>query len=94
MLLAAGYCVYLELGAISSAIQDALGVIADIKEILPKLDSAINTINQLDSAFESLSGISEVLSMLLDPFQSNSWAQRLFFIQLIGVEIVFDLKRY
>ena len=72
MLLAAGYFVYLELGEISSAVQDALNVIADIKVILPKLDSAINTINQLDSAFESLSGISEVLSMLLDPFQSNS----------------------
>ena len=72
MLLAAGYFAYLELGAISSAIQDALGVIADIKEILPKLDSAINTINELDSVFESLSGISEVLNMLLDPFQSNS----------------------
>lgn len=72
LLLAAGYFVYLELGAISSAIQDALGVIADIKEILPKLDAAINTINELDSAIESLSGISEVLNMLLDPFQSNS----------------------
>ncbi len=72
MLLAAGYFVYLELGAISSAIQDSLGVIADIKDILPKLDSAINTINELDTVFESLSGISEVLNMLLDPFQSNS----------------------
>jgi hypothetical protein len=72
ILLAAGYFVYLELGAISSAIQDALSVIEDIREILPKLDSAINTINELDSAFESLSGISEVLNMLLDPFQSNS----------------------
>jgi len=63
---------YLELGAISAGVQDALSVIADIKQLLPKLDSAINSINELDTLFESLSGISEVLNLLLDPFQGNS----------------------
>jgi len=72
LLLVVGYFLYLELGAISAGVQDALSVISDIKQLLPKLDSAINSINELDTLFESLSGISEVLNLLLDPFQGNS----------------------
>jgi len=60
------------MGAISSALEEAMGVIAEIQNLLPKLEVAVDTINNLDEVFQNLSGISEILSLLLDPLQSNS----------------------
>ena len=68
----AGYIVYLEIGAISSALEEAMGVIAEIQNLLPKLEVAVDTIISLEAAFQSLAGINDLLTMLLDPFQGNS----------------------
>lgn len=72
LFLGAGYFIYIEMGAISSALEEAMGVIAEIQNLLPKLEVAVDTINNLDEVFQNLSGISEILSLLLDPLQSNS----------------------
>ena len=45
---------------------------ADIQALLPKLESAIDTVNNLDEVFENLTGISEILNLLLNPLQGNS----------------------
>ena len=68
----AGYFVYLEIGAISSALEEAMGVITEIQNLLPKLEVAVDTIISLEAAFQSLAGINDLLTMLLDPFQGNS----------------------
>jgi hypothetical protein len=68
----AGYIVYLEIGAISSALEEAMGVIAEIQNLLPKLEVAVDTVISLEAAFQSLAGINDLLTMLLDPFQGNS----------------------
>jgi len=72
LFLGTGYFIYIEMGAISSALEEAMGVIAEIQNLLPKLEVAVDTINNLDEVFQNLSGISEILSLLLDPLQSNS----------------------
>ena len=68
----AGYFIYLEIGAISSALEEAMGVIAEIQNLLPKLEVAVDTVISLEAAFQSLAGISDILTMLLDPLQGNS----------------------
>ena len=68
----AGYIVYLEIGAISSALEEAMSVIAEIQNLLPKLEVAVDTVISLEAAFQSLAGINDLLNMLLDPFQGNS----------------------
>ena len=68
----AGYFIYLEIGAISSALEEAMGVIGEIQNLLPKLEVAVDTVISLEAAFQSLAGISDILTMLLDPLQGNS----------------------
>ena len=68
----AGYFIYLEIGAISSALEEAMGVIGEIQNLLPKLEVAVDTVLSLEAAFQSLAGISDILTMLLDPLQGNS----------------------
>ena len=67
-----GYLIYQELLLISTEVDNALVVIADIQALLPKLESAIDTVNNLDEVFENLTGISEILNLLLNPLQGNS----------------------
>ncbi len=67
-----GYLIYKELLLISNEVDNALVVIADIQALLPKLESAIDTVNNLDEVFENLTGISEILNLLLNPLQGNS----------------------
>tara|TARA_B110000003_G_scaffold54252_1_gene54146 strand:+ start:6091 stop:6351 length:261 start_codon:yes stop_codon:yes gene_type:complete len=67
-----GYLIYQELLLISNEVDNALVVIADIQALLPKLESAIDTVNNLDEVFENLTGISEILNLLLNPLQGNS----------------------
>ena len=68
----AGYFIYLEIGAISSALEEAMGVIGEIQNLLPKLEVAVDTVISLETAFQSLAGISDILTVLLDPLQGNS----------------------
>ena len=68
----AGYFLYSELQALSSEVDNALSVISDIQALLPKLEIAVDTVISLETAFQSLAGISELLTLLLDPLQGNS----------------------
>ena len=72
LFLGAGYFIYVEMGAISSALDEAMGVIAEIQNLLPKLEVAVDRVISLETAFQSLAGISDILTLLLDPLQGNS----------------------
>ena len=50
-------------------IRDRIG---EIQNLLPKLEVAVDTVISLEAAFQSLAGISDILTMLLDPLQGNS----------------------
>ena len=66
-----GIFVYEQAQITSDSINDALTVIDEVSAILPKLDIALDSINQLQSVFESLESLSNVLSLLTDPFSSG-----------------------
>ena len=44
----------------STEVDNALTVIADIQSLLPKLEVAVDTVISLETAFQSLAGISAV----------------------------------
>jgi len=72
LFLGASYFFYTELQTLSTEVDNALVVISDIQKLLPKLEVAIDTVISLEAAFQSLSGISDLLTILLDPLQGNS----------------------
>ena len=72
LFLGAGYFLYSELQTLSTEVDNALTVIADIQSLLPKLEVAVDTVISLETAFQSLAGISDLLTILLDPLQGNS----------------------
>ena len=72
LFLGAGYFLYSELQILSTEVDNALLVINDIQSLLPKLEVAIDTVISLEVAFQSLSGINDILTLLLDPLQGNS----------------------
>tara|TARA_B100000927_G_scaffold42716_1_gene30376 strand:- start:513 stop:773 length:261 start_codon:yes stop_codon:yes gene_type:complete len=72
LFLGTGYFLYSELQTLSSEVDNALAVITDIQNLLPKLEVAVDTVISLETAFESLAGISEILTLMLDPLQGNS----------------------
>jgi len=72
LFLGTGYFLYSELQILSSEVDNALVVIADIQNLLPKLEVAIDSVITLEAAFQSLSGLSDILSILVDPLQGNS----------------------
>ena len=72
LFLGAGYFLYSELQTLSSEIDNAISVITDIQALLPKLEVAVDTVISLETAFQSLEGISDILTLLLDPLQGNS----------------------
>ena len=72
LFLGAGYFLYSELQTLSTDVDNALLVINDIQNLLPKLEVAIDTVISLETAFQSLSGINDILTLLLDPLQGNS----------------------
>ncbi len=72
LFLGTGYFLYSELQTLSSEVNNALVVIADIQNLLPKLEVAIDSVITLEAAFQSLSGLSDILSILVDPLQGNS----------------------
>jgi len=47
-------------------------VITDIQSLLPKLEGAVDTVISLETAGQSLAGLSDILTLLLDPLQGNS----------------------
>lgn len=53
-------------------LDQALVVIGEVSAILPKLDVALDSINQLETVFDSLESLSSVLSLLTDPFNSGN----------------------
>ena len=72
LFLGTGYFLYSELQALSSEFDNALVVIADIQSLLPKLEVAVDTVISLETAFQSLTGLSDILTLLLEPLQGNS----------------------
>jgi len=72
LFLGTGYFLYSELQTLSSEVDNALVVITDIHNLLPKLEVAIDSVITLEAAFQSLSGLSDILSILVDPLQGNS----------------------
>ena len=59
------------IGDLSTQVSSAMVVIEDMKELLPEIEEAIEYFNQLEPLFENLSKLSDLLSVLTDPFGSN-----------------------
>ncbi len=56
---------------LSIQLDSALLVIEDIKKVLPEIEQAVDNFNNLEPLFENLANLSELLSVLTDPFGSN-----------------------
>ena len=59
------------IGDLSTQLSSSMDVIEDIKRVLPEIESAVTNFNQLEPLFENLGRLSELLSVLTDPFGSN-----------------------
>ena len=59
------------IGNLSTQISSAMVVIEDMKNVLPEIEKAIENFNQLEPLFENLGKLSDLLSVLTDPFGSN-----------------------
>ena len=59
------------IGDISIQVSSAMVVIEDMKNVLPEIEVALENFNQLESLFENLGKLSDLLSVLTDPFGSN-----------------------
>ncbi len=56
---------------LSGQLETALLTIEDMKTVLPEVEEAVENFNQLEPLFENLGKLSELLSVLTDPFDSN-----------------------
>ena len=56
---------------LSGQLETALLTIEDMKTVLPEIEEAVENFNQLEPLFENLGKLSELLSVLTDPFDSN-----------------------
>ena len=56
---------------LSIQLDSALLVIEDMKKVLPEIERAVDNFNNLEPLFENLANLSELLSVLTDPFGSN-----------------------
>ena len=56
---------------LSGQLETALLIIEDMKTVLPEIEEAVENFNQLEPLFENLGKLSELLSVLTDPFGSN-----------------------
>ena len=56
---------------LSGQLETALLTIEDMKKVLPEIEEAVENFNQLEPLFENLGKLSELLSVLTDPFGSN-----------------------
>ena len=52
-------------------LESALLVVEDMKTVLPEIEEAVDNFNQLKQLFENLGKLSDLLSVLTDPFGSN-----------------------
>ena len=68
LFLGAGYFIYVEVGAISSALEEAMGVISDIQDLLPKLDATTEVVTSLQGQFEEAFQTLNDLSLFLGGF--------------------------
>ena len=59
------------IGDLSTQLSTAMDVIEDIKRVLPEIESAVTNFNQLEPLFVNLGKLSDLLSVLTDPFGSN-----------------------
>ena len=59
------------IGDLSTQLSSAMNVIEDIKRVLPEIEGAVTNFNRLEPLFENLGKLSELLSVLTDPFGSN-----------------------
>ena len=59
------------IGDLSTQLSSAMDVIEDIKRVLPQIEGAVTNFNQLEPLFENLGKLSDLLSVLTDPFGSN-----------------------
>ena len=59
------------IGDLSTQVSSAIVVIEDMKNVLPEIEIAIENFNQLEPLFENLGKLSDLLSVLTDPFGSN-----------------------
>ncbi len=59
------------IGDLSTQISSAIYIIEDIKRVLPEIEDAVKNFNQLEPLFENLGKLSDLLSVLTDPFGSN-----------------------
>ena len=59
------------IGDLSTQVSSAMDVIEDMKNVLPEIEVAIENFNQLEPLFENLGKLSDLLSVLTDPFGSN-----------------------
>ena len=59
------------IGDLSIQVSSAMVAIEDIKNVLPEIEIAIENFNQLEPLFENLGKLSDLLSVLTDPFGSN-----------------------
>ena len=60
-----------ELNKLSTEIENALVLIEEIRTYMPKIEKIIDNFNQLEPLFESLSRLSEIISLLTDPLGSE-----------------------
>ena len=56
---------------LSGQLETALLTIENMKTVLPEIEEAVENFNQLAPLFENLGKLSELLSVLADPFGSN-----------------------
>ena len=59
------------IGDLSIQLSSAMVVIEDMKNVLPEIEEAVENFNQLEPLFENLGKLSDLLSVLTDPFGSN-----------------------
>ena len=59
------------IGDLSIQVSSAMVVIEDMKNVLPEIEEAVENFNQLEPLFENLGKLSDLLSVLTDPFGSN-----------------------
>ena len=58
------------IGDLSTQVSSAMVVIEDMKNVLPEIEVALENFNQLESLFENLGKLSDLLSVLTDAFGS------------------------
>ena len=59
------------IGDLSIQVSSAMVAIEDMKNVLPEIEDAVENFNQLKPLFENLGKLSDLLSVLTDPFGSN-----------------------